>query len=207
MKRILCYGDSNTYGYDPRGLLALRYPTADIWTSVAEQLLEGEFEITNQGFNGRELPTERDHRLILEMMSDLRRYDLFVTMLGTNDILLVRDPDAETAIRKMEDYLFFLEEVLDRRAEDWRFTPLLIAPPYIKEGFMGGESYHQECIRMNEGFRRLAEEHGAWFFDAADWKIDLAFDHVHFSPKGHRAFAKRFASELALYLNRIRRLL
>lgn len=28
--RMLCYGDSNTYGYDPRGFRGERYP-AEFW--------------------------------------------------------------------------------------------------------------------------------------------------------------------------------
>lgn len=31
-REILCYGDSNTYGYDPREPLGGRYPTAVRWT-------------------------------------------------------------------------------------------------------------------------------------------------------------------------------
>ena len=32
--RILCYGDSNTYGYDPRSYLGGRYPASVRWTAL-----------------------------------------------------------------------------------------------------------------------------------------------------------------------------
>ena len=32
--RILCFGDSNTYGYDPRGFFADRYEARDRWVDL-----------------------------------------------------------------------------------------------------------------------------------------------------------------------------
>lgn len=44
--RVLCYGDSNTYGYDPRSYLGERYPKSVRWTSLLEQ--QG-WQVFNQG--------------------------------------------------------------------------------------------------------------------------------------------------------------
>lgn len=35
--RILCYGDSNTYGYDPRGFFGDRYPKESRWVDILAQ--------------------------------------------------------------------------------------------------------------------------------------------------------------------------
>ena len=43
----------------------------------------------------------------------------------------------------------------------------------------------------------LAEETGAFFADAADWGIDLAYDGIHFSEAGHRQFARQMENVLA----------
>ena len=32
--KVICYGDSNTYGYDPRGWLGGRYDAADRWPDI-----------------------------------------------------------------------------------------------------------------------------------------------------------------------------
>ena len=32
--RILCFGDSNTYGYDPRGFFGDRYGAGDRWVDL-----------------------------------------------------------------------------------------------------------------------------------------------------------------------------
>lgn len=52
--RILCFGDSNTYGCDPRSLLGERYPPNARWP---ELLRSSGWEAVNCGQNGREVPT------------------------------------------------------------------------------------------------------------------------------------------------------
>ena len=51
--KILCYGDSNTYGYDPRSFLSDRYPDEDCWTTHLEK---AGHHVLNYGMNGREIP-------------------------------------------------------------------------------------------------------------------------------------------------------
>lgn len=54
--RVLCYGDSNTYGYDPRFCLGGRRPKSIRWTALLEA--DG-WNIFNEGQNGRCIP-QRD---------------------------------------------------------------------------------------------------------------------------------------------------
>lgn len=35
--RIVCFGDSNTYGYDPRSFFGDRYPEEQIWVNILAQ--------------------------------------------------------------------------------------------------------------------------------------------------------------------------
>mgnify|MGYP000389742753 FL=1 len=52
-KRIICIGDSNTYGYDPAAFGGARYPEGVRWTSR----LGSAWDIRNLGENGREIPS------------------------------------------------------------------------------------------------------------------------------------------------------
>ncbi len=49
--KVLCIGDSNTYGYDPRSYFGSRYPAEVRWTGR----LEGH-EVLNCGMNGLAVP-------------------------------------------------------------------------------------------------------------------------------------------------------
>lgn len=55
---LLCYGDSNTYGYDPRSYLGERYPRSVRWTGL---LAEEGYTVRNEGMNGRSIPREQRH--------------------------------------------------------------------------------------------------------------------------------------------------
>ena len=52
--KILCFGDSNTYGYDPRSFWGERYPSEDRWVNILAGKLN--CEAINAGENGREIP-------------------------------------------------------------------------------------------------------------------------------------------------------
>ena len=51
MKTILCYGDSNTYGYNP--VTGGRWPEDIRWTGRLQQLLGDEYKVIEEGCNGR----------------------------------------------------------------------------------------------------------------------------------------------------------
>ncbi len=57
MRKIVFYGDSNTYGYDPRGFLGMRYAENVRWTTKVREHFKDEYEKIEEGQNGRCLPT------------------------------------------------------------------------------------------------------------------------------------------------------
>ena len=52
-RKIVCFGDSNTYGYDPRSYLGGRYPEFIRWTGL---LKAAGWEVWNKGENGLSIP-------------------------------------------------------------------------------------------------------------------------------------------------------
>ena len=48
----------------------------------------------------------------------------------------------------------------------------------------------EDCVRLNAAYCTVAETLGIRFIDAADWDIEVTFDGVHYSEKGHRSFAE-----------------
>ena len=91
MKRILCYGDSNTWGYDP--VARDRFDAATRWTRVLAASLGADYEIIEEGLCGRttiwdDPVTEyRNGRTYLIPCLDTHcPLDLVVLMLGTNDL-------------------------------------------------------------------------------------------------------------------------
>ena len=114
--RLLCIGDSNTYGYDPRSYYGGRYPACVRWTDN----LDG-WEVVNCGMNGLSIPAEGK---VWRDLIESKNPNLITIMLGSNDLLEGRS--ADEAAERMES---FLKTILDNRK-----TVLLIAPPPMKPG-------------------------------------------------------------------------
>ena len=180
--KILCYGDSNTFGYDPRSFMGSRYAPENRWVDIL-QASTG-WDVINAGENGREIP-----RRSFELKSAkelIRRHDpvLTLVMLGTNDLLQGADPD--TVASRMEAFLQQLQSAV-----------LLIAPPPLQRGvWVPNEELVERSRRLGSTYKERTQALGFPFADAADWEIELTFDGVHFSEAGHRSFARHLIEEL-----------
>ena len=66
MPAILCFGDSNTWGYDPAATVhspvPARHPAGVRWTGVMARLLGPEYEVTGAGQTGRTTVFEDPHQ-------------------------------------------------------------------------------------------------------------------------------------------------
>ena len=167
---VICFGNSNTYGYDPRSYLGGRYDADSRWVDILAA--KTGWTVRNMGENGREIPTSAP-----DFPADT---DLLIVMIGTNDLLQGRSPGQ--AAERLERFLsgIFLE----------RSKLLLIAPPPVQRGAWVPD---QQLIDDSRTFARLchvlAEQLGIRLADAEKWDISLAYDGVHFTEQGHRAFA------------------
>lgn len=181
MKRILCFGDSNTFGYDPRSYFGERYPESVRWTGR----LEAEDRvILNYGRNGMEIPTGGQAISVCREIVERERPDTVFVMLGSNDLL--RNPGVSA-----EQIAFRMENFLSRLMENLQGVEIfLIAPPPLCPGEWVRDERLVRCSgEIGNCYRRVAERLSVAFADAGAWGIDLAFDGVHFLPSGHHTFA------------------
>ena len=93
MKNILCFGDSNTWGYEP--LVARRYPADVRWPGVLQNSLGSDYRVIEEGLNGRTTFINEDERPLRSgsdvlpiILESHRPLNLVVVMLGTNDLKL-----------------------------------------------------------------------------------------------------------------------
>lgn len=192
--RILCYGDSNTYGYDPRSYLGGRYPESVRWTALLEA--EG-LEVVNGGENGRSIP-----RLDWEIEGAARAVrqadpEILVIMLGTNDLL--QGLTAEACSARMERFLTALPRPVPSDP-----AVLLAVPPPVEPGdWVQSPALIRESRRLAGFYGALAEKLNIGFADAGKWGVKLTFDGVHFSEAGHRAFAEGMLEALKNFDKRI----
>ena len=187
--KILCFGDSNTYGYDPCSYFGSRYPAQHRWVDLLAQKLG--CTAVNAGENGREIPGREGELLRFDLMlTNQKPVDLLTIMLGGNDLLQGNPVDA--AVKRME---YFLEHIDFDKSKI-----LLIGPPPMQLGeWVPAQTLIDASVALNREYKALSERLGVRFADAGEWNIPLTFDGVHFTEEGHKAFAERLAN----YLNKI----
>ncbi|MDP1592308.1 MAG: GDSL-type esterase/lipase family protein [Prosthecobacter sp.] len=96
MKTVLCFGDSNTWGFIPESITApfpARHAHDVRWTGVLSHELGPNVRVIEEGQNGRTtvhddpFATARNGKLVLPAILESHKpLDLVVLMLGTNDL-------------------------------------------------------------------------------------------------------------------------
>ena len=179
--QILCFGDSNTYGYDPRGFIPGRYDAQNRWTDLIA--LKTGWDIINEGMNGREIPCNINVTSFLEPYGSV---DIFLIMLGTNELL--RGLSANTVAERMSRFL---------QTVPCSGRLILIAPPPMKRGaWVNTDHLVLESYKLASEYKTIAEKLEITFINTHTWNIDLTFDGVHFSEAGNHSFANHIIEYL-----------
>ncbi len=180
--KLLCFGDSNTYGFDPRDICGGRYDASHRWPEILAA--QTGWEVVNEGVNGRQIPR---NPYPLRLLKELGPVDIFLVMLGTND-LLQGATAAETAARMAQ----FLNQLGPCGARI-----LLVAPPPMKRGaWVSTDALVEESMRLCGEYRCLAQQLHIPFVDTSEWEIPLAFDGVHFTEEGNQIFAAELMNHI-----------
>lgn len=203
MIRVLCYGDSNTWGFDPR--TQLRFPDEIRWPGVAAAKLGAGFTVIEEGLNGRTTVFDdpfqdglSGKQYIGPCMRTHQPLDLVVLMLGTNDLKLRYSVPARDVGRGVGVLIRMIVEC-DTANGGKQPRVLVVAPPPITElseladVFCGAQS---KSRRLASHIAAAADEYGCAFLDAADHVESSRIDGIHFDADAHRIFGDAIAAQV-----------
>ncbi len=185
--RLLCLGDSNTWGYVAG--TGMRLPRRARWPGIVEDRLGGRIAVHEAGRKGRVAaggPSENDGFRFLEGW--LRRHrppDFAVIMLGSNDCLPpLQRPAAETAanLESLADLLLELPQVTARPGRLALVAPVPIVPV---PGLDAGRAASLSLLLAGE-LHRVATRRECHFIDAGTLATAPPEDGVHLGREAHR---------------------
>lgn len=202
MKRILCFGDSNTYGHNPKDASRL----SRRWTRCIAEILGSDYEIIEEGLCGRTtvFPVNgiidgwEGSTLLKPVIATHKPYDLLIIMLGTNDLLLSTGADISDSARG-------LEELIKTARENFQSEILVISPILIDKSVKDNEIFCElygperacELSKQFAGsYKPIALKYGCHFMNAADFAQASALDGVHMDEKNHKQLAKAIAAKI-----------
>ena len=215
-KNILCFGDSNTFGSDPRGVA--RHDRHTRWPGVLRDTLGTGHWIIEEGSGGRttvhEDPIEshasgskNGAAYLPACLNSHKPLDLVVILLGTNDLkprFAVQADDIARGAGVLVDI------VTSSTAGPQGGAPqvLLIAPPPTTslEGldfagmFAGAEEKSQ---RLAGFYAAIAKDKGVGFLDAGALIESSPVDGIHWEPAAHATLGRAVAQRVGAMLGAV----
>jgi lysophospholipase L1-like esterase len=213
MKVVVCFGDSNTWGYKPEKVQPeLRYARFDYnirWTGCLQKLLGDGYRVEEEGLNGRTTTFDDpfdDRRNGLRYfdccMAVKMPVDLLIVMLGSNDTKEYFGVSAYCIGMGLEQLIL--------RAQSGQYGPdgknpkiLIIAPPLIRSNIAdtwpAGE-FGRGCIEKAEAladqYEKVAKKYDCYYLNAANFVAASGDDAVHLDAQNHKKFAEVLSKKI-----------
>lgn len=178
--KILCYGDSNTWGQKPDK--SGRYTSDVRWTGQLQKLLGNSHYIIEEGLGSRTTDLDYDKKpgrngktYLIPCLASHNPLDAVIIMLGTNDLKTQYNRTAED----IADTLEGLAHDIQRYAKNHQGavpSVILISPMVINDNAPRFAEFYtdyysvqstQESYRLAEAIQVVATKNGCVFLDAA----------------------------------------
>jgi len=204
-KTILCFGDSNTHGYNSSN--NGRFTEEERWTCLLSKYLGEDYSVKEEGLSGRTTVFSDPLFEGLDGISYIspcllthEPIDLLIIILGTNDTKERFGATASNIAKGLER--------LTRKAisttEAWRDKPniLLIAPLPIEKGYENtfvsdemGKGCSEKSQALANLYKEVADRNGCHFLDSASIQgmHMYPYDYMHLSKESHELLAYKLS--------------
>lgn len=211
-KRILCFGDSNTWGHQPEQPYEnynVRYDSNRRWTGVLQNILGSGYRVIEEGHNGRttvfEDPVEINRNGIMFIDACIETHeplDLVIIMLGTNDLKPRLCGRAYDSARGLTRIIESVERSTTGR-EGGAPKILVVSPILISENIeecefsdqFGGKTSHEQSKLLSKYIQKEIANKDCGFIDAADY-ASPGSDGIHMDAENHAALARAIADKV-----------
>lgn len=198
MKKLLCYGDSNTYGFIPK--TCGRYEKSERWSGILSELLPY-YEVIEEGMNNRtgffknpEGLKQSGGEYLPVYLQNHKDIDIFILSLGTNDAQIFYNLNEQVIKKGLQDIINLIHKT-NLRTEIVIVPPVKIMPYILNSSF--SLMFDKDSIMRNHKtlsvFKQVAEENCCEFFDINEIVTPSEADGLHYSKTSHKIIAENLA--------------
>lgn len=206
-KRILLFGDSNTWGAKPikKYNIVERYDFNERYGGILQKELGQEYEVIEEGNPGRTTiwddPIEgykNGKSYLIPCLDSHQPLDMVVIMLGTNDLkgrFSLSAFDIAQSIGVLAGMVLSWKPLTGSSPE-----VLLIAPPplgklpdYFSDMFLGSV---EKSLKLSVEYKKVADEYQCDFLDCAEFIKSSDIDGVHLEKDAHIALGREIAKKI-----------
>lgn len=200
MKKILCFGDSNTYGYIPQS--GKRYDKNTRWTGVLQNLSGEEYSVIEAGCNNRTCFCDNPDGVIFTGYKCISQYltedlDYIILFIGINDTQFVYDASLAELQSGLENLLNLIYSKVPQ------VKVVLLAPPRLNENilnthfsFMFDKTSIEKSSRLAEIYKNVALKFNCDFIDLNKIIEVSKKDGLHLEPDAHKKIAENVYEKL-----------
>ena len=202
MKKVLCFGDSNTYGFIPQS--GLRYDKNTRWTGILQSLCRNELEVIEAGCNNRtafiDNPAgiEQTGYKILPKYLKTEYFDIIILAIGVNDLQLFFKPTLKEFEQGIEKLVQITKE-LSPKSEIILTCPAKLNLDGINNGIFNyqfDEISVEKSYHLPQIYKKLAEKHACKLVDLNEIAKVSPLDGLHFSAESHKKIAENLYKNL-----------
>jgi lysophospholipase L1-like esterase len=195
-KRILCYGDSNTWGYIPGS--GERFSSDMRWTGLLQKALGNNYEIIEEGLNARttilddpKYEGKNGKKYLKPCLQTHYPLDLVILMLGTNDLKERFNRTPKQIAKGIETLI----SIISDPDSNYNHRPkiILMSPPIVNESvngvnenFLGAE---KKSKYLGTLYKNVAEKNKTEFIDLKKFVSPSKTDGCHLKPEAHQKIA------------------
>ncbi len=209
-KVILCFGDSNTWGYDVEN--GGRFDENTRYPRVLEKILntgkKNKYRVIEEGLCGRTFafddPVESGRNGINYLKPCLESHspiNLLIIMLGTNDVNQRFCATANNIARAAGRFIDEAKHTLDISSPNCKI--LLVAPRRIGKHYESGlystsmgVGCHEKSVELINELKLMAENKTCYYFNADDFVETIEIDSTHLTRESHKILAEKLGKKI-----------
>ena len=197
MKKVLCYGDSNTFGFNSKD--NLRYDEHTRWTAVLQKNLGAEYKVINEGMPNRTGFVDNPEGILYSSQkhfpATLSQYDSLDTLIlaiGTNDLMFQYNITFDTVDKGLNNLI--------KMAKEKTKNIIIIPPTILNENILNSffaSMFDETSIKKSKEvvkiFEQIADKNQCIYFDINEFASPCDIDGLHYDEISHKLIADKLA--------------
>ena len=195
MKKILCYGDSNTFGYNT--LDGSRFDENTRWTTLLQSNLGSDYQIIEEGCCDRTGFVDNDKGFLFsaqrhfpKIISKMKDVDLLILWIGSNDLQFKYNISFHQINNGLEKLILTAKSKVKKI--------ILIPPVILNENILKGyfkiqfdETSISKSKKAGKIYKKLAQIHHCEIFDVNEFVQPTLTDGLHYDENGYKIIANK----------------
>lgn len=191
MNKILCFGDSNTFGFNPQN--GSRYTSNERWAGILKESIKDSYELIEAGCNNRtgffKNPAGKEFSGLRVFPEYLKKYnpDIIILAIGINDLQFQYNSSNQDIEEGLGKYLKLINDT-----KTILLIPSIIEKNILKSFFaqMFDETSIEKSKELHKIYKNFAIKNNLTYIDLNKIVKPSSIDGLHYDIEMHKIIAE-----------------